>query len=201
MRDNYRGLYECYLSAGDIKQALHYHVLLFDVEKKLLDVENNKQLAILQISFDTERKEIDNRILKKDNELKEMTIKRESAFLWLFVAALGFSFLLSILIYTRFKNKQKANRILEDLNYKVRKQNETLELLNHELEKANQEKDIMFSIITHELRNPLYWFQNLAQMLSKKYQSMSPDKVRKTLNALDESAKNAFHLMDNLLNW
>lgn len=201
MRDNYLGLYECYLSAGDIKQALHYHVLILEIEKKLLDVENNKQLAILLISFDTERKEIDNRILKKDNELKEMTIKRESAFLWLFVAALGFSFLLSILIYGRFKNKQKANQILEDLNYKISKQNETLEILNKELERANKEKDIMFSILTHELRNPLFWFQNLSEMLSRKYQTMSPEKIKKTLNALDESAKNAFHLMDNLLNW
>lgn len=201
IRDDYLGLYECYQWVGDVTQALHYHILLFDIEKKLLNTENNKQLAILQVSFDLERKEIDNNILRKDNDLKEMTIKRESAFLWLIIVALGFTVLLCILIYSRFKSKQRANKTLESLNIKILKQNETLEKLNDDLEKANQEKDIVFSIITHELRNPLYWFQNLVEVLSKKHQTMKPEKVQKSLRALDESAKNAFHLMDNLLNW
>jgi signal transduction histidine kinase len=38
-------------------------------------------------------------------------------------------------------------------------------------------------------------------MLSLKYRQMPPEKVQKSLGALDESAKNAFHLMDNLLHW
>ena len=201
MRDDYAGLFQCYLIKGDNAKALQYHILLSDIEKKLLNVENNRQLAILHISFDSERKEKDNQVLRKDNELKEMTIKRKTTFIWLIIVALAFTILLCILTYRRFYGKQKANRILKDLNFKISKQNSELEKLNKELEKANKEKDILFSIITHELRNPLFWFQNLAEMLSKKYQTMSPDKVRKTLSALDESAKNAFHLMDNLLNW
>ena len=201
LQDDYAGLFQCYQIKKDKAKALKYHILLSDIEKKLLNVENNRQLAILHISFDLERKEKDNQVLRKENELKEMTIKRKTAFIWLIIVVLAFAILLCILTYRRFYGKQKANHILEKLNVKILKQNEALEKLNNELEKANQEKDIMFSIITHELRNPLYWFQNLAQMLSKKYQTMAPDKVRKTLNALDESAKNAFHLMDNLLNW
>ena len=90
---------------------------------------------------------------------------------------------------------------METLNYQVTNQNKELGILNRELEKANQEKDKLFSIISHELRNPLYWFQNLAEVLSKKYKEMPPAKVQKSLSALDESAKNAFHLMDNLLQW
>jgi signal transduction histidine kinase len=38
-------------------------------------------------------------------------------------------------------------------------------------------------------------------VLSKKFREMPADKVQKSLSALDESAKNAFHLMDNLLQW
>ncbi|HEY4785601.1 MAG TPA: HAMP domain-containing sensor histidine kinase, partial [Bacteroidales bacterium] len=198
---DYQGLYECYYAQGNIRKALEYHVLLLDVEKELLNAENNRQLAILHISFESETKEKDNQVLRKDIELKEMTIKRKTTFIWLIILAFASSTLLCILLYRRYYSKQKANRVLESLNSKITKQNRELEKLNSELEKANQEKDIVFSIITHELRNPLYWFQNLTEMLSKKYLTMKPGTLQKTLFALEESAKNAFHLMDNLLNW
>jgi signal transduction histidine kinase len=172
-----------------------------ETEKKLLNVENHRELAILQITYNSERKEKDNQVLRKDNELKAMTIKRKNTFLWLIVALFCSSILLCLYIYNRFYSKIKANQKLEELNSKITIQNKALEKLNQELNIANEEKDKLFSIIAHELRNPLYWFQNLAEVLSKNYRTMKPDKVQKSLLALDESAKNAFHLMDNLLHW
>jgi signal transduction histidine kinase len=183
----YKGLFECYNRLGDYKAALGYHVALLETEKKLLNVENARQLTVLNVNFDLERKEKDNQVLRADNELKESLIKRKTTFIWLVVIALSFTCLLCLYVYNRLYVKKKANL--------------QLGILNHELEKANQEKDHLFSIIAHELRNPLYWFQNLSEVLSKKYREMPADKVQKSLSALDESAKNAFHLMDNLLQW
>lgn len=201
LRTNYQGLYDCYNEMGDYKKALHFHELLLETEKKLLNVENHRQLAILQISFNSERKEKDNQVLRKDNELKAMTIKRKSTFIWLIITLLFSSIILILYIYNRFYSKIKANQRLKELNSKIINQNIALEKLNKELNHANNEKDKLFSIIAHELRNPLYWFQNLAEVLSKNYQNMKPEKIQKSLLALDESAKNAFHLMDNLLFW
>jgi len=201
IRDNYFGLYGCYRAKGEYKKAMEYYILLATVEKKVLNVENNRQIALLRISFDTERKEKDNQVLRNANELKEMTIKRKSVFIWLIAVGLISTIILCLLIYGRFINKRKANLKLEKLNQKILRQNAELEKLNKELEIANHEKDKVFSIIAHELRNPLYWFQNLAEVLSKKYQTMSSEMVQKTLVSLDETAKNAFHLMDNLLHW
>jgi len=201
MENIYKGLFECYQSTGDISSALKYHIRLLDTEKKLLNVENNRQLAMLNISYDVERREKDNQVLRADNELKELLIKRNSTFIWLVIVALVFTIALCISIYNRLYEKKKANQLLEALNYKITNQNSELELLNKELENSNREKDKLFSIISHELRNPLYWFQNLSEVLSKKFKEMPAEKVQKSLSALDESAKNAFHLMDNLLQW
>jgi signal transduction histidine kinase len=176
----YSGLYACYSLVGDYKSALQYHVSLLDVEKKLLNVENKRQLALLNLSFDVERRDKDNQMLRTDNELKELQIKRKNALMWLIVVALSCMIVLCVTIYIK---------------------NGKLAALNQELEKVNREKDKLFTIISHELRNPLYWFQNLAEVLSKKFKEMPADKVQKSLSALDESAKNAFHLMDNLLQW
>ncbi len=176
----YKGLFECYNNMGDYKSALQCHINLLETEKKRLNVENARQLASLNISFDVERKERDNQVLRVDNALKESQIKRKTTFIWLVVIGLGFTLVLCLHVYNQLYAKKRANRKLEE---------------------ANEEKDKLFSIISHELRNPLYWFQNLSEVLSKKYREMPPDKVQKSLVYLDESAKHAFHLMDNLLQW
>jgi len=199
--DGYWGLYQCSLTQKDFEKALEYFTLFSKSEKKLMLAEENQRLSELRISFETETKEKDNEMLRKDIELKRLSILRKDAFLWIFMIALGLTAAFTAMFYYRFENKKKANRRLEQLNNQITTQNKKLEKLNKELEIANREKDKIFSIITHELRNPLYWFKNLTEMLSLKYSTMPPEMVQKTLGALDESAKNAFHLMDNLLHW
>ena len=185
--DIYQGLFECFNATGDYHTALEYHVLLLKTQTKLLNVESARQLAELNIAFDLERKEKDNAVLRADNELKEALIKRKTIFIWLIVIALGFTIVLCASVYNRLHAKKKANRQLESLNGTITEQNTALNKL--------------YSIISHELRNPLYWFQNLSEVLSRTFREMPADKVQKSLSALDESAKNAFHLMDNLLQW
>jgi signal transduction histidine kinase/Tfp pilus assembly protein PilF len=199
--DGYWGLYQCYLANKDYAKSLQFYTLFAQAEKKLIQAENNHRLSELRVTFESERKEKDNEVLRKDNELKKMTILRKDAFIWIFIIAFAFTTVFTIMFYTRFESKKRANHELEKLNNKIVKQNKEFEKLNKDLENANREKDKIFSIITHELRNPLYWFQNLTEMLSLRYTKMPPEKVQKTLDALDESAKNAFHLMDNLLHW
>ncbi|MEI7422261.1 MAG: tetratricopeptide repeat-containing sensor histidine kinase [Prolixibacteraceae bacterium] len=199
--DAYWGLYQCNLLKKNHEKALEYYRNFAQAERKMREAETSARLSELRITFESEKKEDDNALLRKDNEIKEITIKQERFIILLFIFALALTLLLIILLYTRFNNKRKANERLAILNKKVVKQNKELEKLNKELENANREKDKVFSIITHELRNPLYWFQNLTEMLSLKFKQMPPEKVQKTLGALDESAKNAFHLMDNLLHW
>ena len=199
--DSYFGLYRCYLIQSHYAKALQYYVLFSEADKKQVKAENNQELAELRLTFESEKKEKDNELLRQDNEFKKNTILRKDAFILMVVIALSISAVFAILFYTLFETKKKAHRKLAKLNDKVVIQNFELEKLNKELENANREKDKIFSIITHELRNPLFWFQNLTQMLSLKYNKMPSDMVQKTLEALDESAKNAFQLMDNLLHW
>ena len=185
----------------DTEKALEYYRYFSQADKKKMQAENSARLSELRINFESEKKEDDNVLLRKENEIKEITIKQERFIISLFITALVLTMLLIIMLYTRFETKRKANEHLSMLNKKIVTQNKALEKLNKELKNANREKDKVFSIITHELRNPLYWFQNLTEMLSLKYMQMPPEKVQKSLVALDESAKNAFHLMDNLLHW
>jgi signal transduction histidine kinase/Tfp pilus assembly protein PilF len=197
----YFGLYSSYIIKHDYQSAINAHEALLETEKKLLNVENKRQLAIVKLAFDKELNDQDYRVLLKDNELKASLIKSKNTLIWLFVTILCFTILLCLYIYNRFYLKKEANKKLEKLNITITNQNSQLKKLNKEIESVSKEKDKLFAIISHELRNPLYWLQNLAEALSKKHSKMSADKVSKTLISMDESAKNVYHLMDNLLHW
>jgi signal transduction histidine kinase len=197
----YKGLYGAYLDKSDYKTALSYHTSVLATEKELLNVENKRQLSIINISFDTERKAQDYKVLLKEHELQASQIKSKNTLIWLFITVLGFTILFCFYIYNRFYIKKKANKKLEELNHTITKQNIQLKDLNKNIERVSKEKDKLFAIISHELRNPLYWLQNLAEVLSRKHNTMSAAKISKTLISMDESAKNVYHLMDNLLHW
>ena len=145
----YSGLFECYSSVNDYRSALQYHISLLGIEKKLLNVENRRQLALLNISFDLERKDKDNQMLRTDNQVKELLIKRKNALMWLIVVALSFTIVLCVTIYNRLYAKKKANRLLEELNHKITNQNSELATLNEELEKAKPRKRTNFSPLFH----------------------------------------------------
>jgi len=115
--------------------------------------------------------------------------------------ALFLTILLCTLIFNKLKYKEKANKQLKKLNIQIKNQNNELENLNYNLKMANQDKDKLFSIIAHELRNPLYWFQNLTAMLTKNFKGMNEAKLQKSIASLNDSAQNTYHLMDNLLFW
>lgn len=199
--DVYSGMYKAFLIKRDYRQALDTHEKLLFSEKQRLNVESNRQLASMLHEFDYERKEKDNSILKKENELKSLTIKRNQLIIWFALVALVLTIVLLILFYSKLKFKEKANKELEKLNRLINKQNSKLEKINSHLQQANRDKDTFFSIIAHELRNPLFWFQNLTATLSKNFKVLDEEKLQKSIVSLNDSAQTVYHLMDNLLLW
>ncbi|MFT3739109.1 MAG: tetratricopeptide repeat protein [Breznakibacter sp.] len=184
---NLNGLHQCYLAMHDSAKALTYLQHASSLERVRMKNDFNRQLAETHILFETERREREYTILKRDYEANQKIIGRNRALLGLAMVAMVLLLLVALLVFARLRAKRRAHRLQIGLN--------------RELESAIGEKDKLMSIIAHELRNPLYWFQNLTETLSTKFRSMPPQKLEKSLQSLDESAKNAFHLMDNLLFW
>ena len=71
------------------------------------------------------------------------------------------------------------------------------QLLEKELDKRNQ----LFSIISHDLRNPVYGNRLLAHQLLEQADGLSPQQLKAALEALSESTDKASDLLENLLLW
>ncbi len=62
-------------------------------------------------------------------------------------------------------------------------------------------KDKLFSIIAHDLKNPFNSLLGLADILITDYYEMSDQERLRIINLLNSSSKNAFILLENLLDW
>lgn len=73
--------------------------------------------------------------------------------------------------------------------------------VNQELETINQTKDKLFSIIAHDLKNPLSAFRSITQSLSDDIFNISREDLKYFIQQLNRSAHNLFELLQNLLYW
>lgn len=65
----------------------------------------------------------------------------------------------------------------------------------------NATKDRFFSIIAHDLKNPLGNFKNTTKMLVESYRDFSEIDRFQFLDVMKESSENIYSLLENLLEW
>jgi signal transduction histidine kinase/DNA-binding response OmpR family regulator len=123
----------------------------------------------------------------------------------------------------------EANHFLTERNEEVRIQNEKLEEFNHEilrqsdkilkqqehivqqnlvledtveeLKKSNQSKDRFFSILAHDLRNPVAALAGIAESLNFSLARLTQKEVQGYIQDIHKSSQNVYNLLINLLNW
>ena len=193
--------YQLETELQNYKSALEYFVKYTNVKDEINNIANQLNFDELQVAYETNTKEKQNELLRKDNELKGLAIQRKNILILMSSLLILMLLVVVTISMVNLKRKKRDNRVLHELNTTVVNKNEELNELNEKLTLVNNEKDKFYSIMVHELRNPLQWFRQLTGMLNKNYQNMGAEKLQKSLNALDESANHAYHLMDNLLQW
>jgi signal transduction histidine kinase len=90
---------------------------------------------------------------------------------------------------------------LNEQNLVIRETNEQLIQRENELKKLNATKDKYFSIIAHDIKNPLSALMNLSHIIVEKFDSLKTDDLQKFNKMIYESADNLHKLLENLLYW
>ena len=76
-----------------------------------------------------------------------------------------------------------------------------LEESNSQLAISNSTKDRFFSIISHDLRNPMTAMVNISSVFVDYYHNMSLEDAYNYISILSNSTSHLSRLLDNLLNW
>lgn len=88
----------------------------------------------------------------------------------------------------------------------LKKAKDKIEEMNSQLETLNKEKDKFFSIISHDLKNPMGAISTLSKMLTKEIQeeglkNIEESHVLKTLDLIGQGTDSTYNLLQNLLTW
>lgn len=70
-----------------------------------------------------------------------------------------------------------------------------------ELRDANASKDKFLSIIAHDLKSPLAALRSMLDLLNADLADFSESDVKEIIGEMDNSAKNVFELLEDLLSW
>ncbi|MBC7417971.1 MAG: histidine kinase [Pedobacter sp.] len=76
-----------------------------------------------------------------------------------------------------------------------------LKQTQRQLQALNDTKDKLFSIIAHDLKNPFTSLLTFSELIYKKADSLERVKIGHIASRMNESARQAYTLLENLLNW
>ena len=100
----------------------------------------------------------------------------------------------SLFLYSRQKELSRKNKDLEQKNNIINKQAE-------ELSTINNNKDLLFSIVAHDLKNPLSSMQMIAKMFVDEYFQLTDDEKVDFINDIIKASSSANLLLESLLVW
>ena len=76
-----------------------------------------------------------------------------------------------------------------------------LEDLNRQLLEANAAKDKFYSIIAHDLRNPLHFLLFSSELLVNENEKMEKEAIKRYMQKVNKTAQDMADLLENLLQW
>lgn len=104
------------------------------------------------------------------------------------------SFVLQNMVTEKTENLNCVINELEQTNKKLKER-------ENELLSESRTKDKFFSIIAHDLSNPLNSTTELTKILYYRYNDFHPDKRREIIKSVNEGLQNTQKLLENLLMW
>ena len=107
----FRGKAECLIMMGDTL-ARTYMLKWFDFKDSVLQAEKSANIAKYETIYETEKKETQNKELKRKNELNELKIQAKNRVLIIVIIVFLFFVLLILFLYNKSRLNKKHNEIL-----------------------------------------------------------------------------------------
>ncbi|NLR58091.1 hypothetical protein HGH93_08255 [Chitinophaga polysaccharea] len=195
----YKIRYELDSARKDYAAALRNYKEFSTRNIDFFNAEKGRQISRSQEKYESEKKQRENIILKKEQHMHLATIQQQRV-LVLSAAALFLALLLiTVMVYRLYKRQQELYLELNNKNREVSMQNRIILEQNSTLENLNQVKDKIFSVISHDLRSPLAILEGLLFLL--KDEKIDAGQFRMYTDELWRDVKNTAYMMDNMLQW
>lgn len=162
-----------FVGLDNYKSAYEYQKKYEDLREQIFGQESENKIADIQTAFVAEQKDRENAFLKQDIENQ---IASRNYLLFISLLVLGGA----LLFVSKYKLQKKSNVLLTQLN---------------------ASKDKLFSIIAHDLKNPIGAVYNYADILNTDYDILSEEERKGFITKILSSSEKIKDLLLDLLTW
>lgn len=149
---------EVYKQQHNFEKALEYSDKYISFKDSVLSIEKNKQLLEVETKYETEKKEQQNLILKKQNDLSNERIQRQSIISYFIIVSLIISLLFGVFMFRVYSQKKKAHQLITKQKEQVEQKQGEIELQKHVIELKQKEivdsinyaKRIQYALLANE---------------------------------------------------
>lgn len=208
LRDVYKVYADLYSETGRPALALEYYKKYQVLSTEILGEEKFRTMQELQTRYETEKKERENVQLREQTRLNEEALQKDKLQKRLLLGGVGVLLLILGLSFYAYRTKTKTNALLASKNEQISKQNSVLKELNkklidseEELTAINATKDKLFSIISHDLGNPVNALLNYNNVVRGQKDAMSKEDLATSLDKINLTLQPLQGLLENLLHW
>ncbi len=207
-RKLYYDYYTYYLAKNDYKNALNNYKFYSQYSDSINMSMTNQKLLDMQVNYEISRKEgevqkieYEIAVLRKDKEINDMKDLRRKLIIFVLLVITLLVFSLGILYYNRYHIKRKSTIQLEEKLDIIDKTNQSLKHSEEEQKKLNITKDKFFSIMAHDIKNPLGGLISVSDMLKKESTQMPEDERQELYDVIHKTSVQLYNLLENLLHW
>lgn len=182
---NYKSLSELFEYKNDYQNQAIYLKKYYTLKDSLYNTDIKNKITQLEADYQIEKK--NNQLIKTESLANKQKNQRNIFIVIAVIAGLvlaGLSFF--------YKKIKSQNRLLNEKNKQINKQKDELQKLNHV-------KDKLFSIISHDLRNPLVTLKSYMTLADNPTLSIEQKEnfKKQTIQAVTQTNS----MLDNLLVW
>lgn len=165
---------------GDHEKALKSHIAYFKLIDSIKQVNEKERLTNFKVLHEVDQHHL---------QIMELEAKHKRTRIIAISSIVITSLLIALIISGVFFYKRK-NALLR----KLAKQNSSLQELN-------STKDKFFTIIAHDLKNPINAIHGISSLMLRRYSQINDDKRLKYVKSLNQASQNFQYLLAELLDW
>ncbi len=192
--DTYDELAKLHASLGNWGPAYNWQVRYDTLYKSVFNENQSADISRLRAMYEQEISEKEISQLQSESQVQKTLNK-------VFIIFIVVIVVLIIIIAVNLHSKKRTNQMLAERNLQISNALQKLSESEAELQKMNMSKDRIFSVVAHDLRNPVAAVTGFSELLYDNFDQFPVETQKEYLLQILQGTQRIQNLLENLLIW